>query len=273
MAESVDDDFRPHIWYSLGILLLLAGSVLSGCAPSQEEDDYASRRALLVRQNQGIRELIAEAEKGSLIPSDRFLVGIDESIVTSMLDSELPLERPMGKQFLIRLERARVLLRDKFGLVTIDGSLYRPSTPDRKTAVRVLGGLGAVTIDTTSDVLITQVAIDHIELQKAGALESVLGRSGKKFIAEKGRDLLQDKLPTIRIPVVLARRVRVPAVEQAGFRLEPLIVPIDLSVERVIAAGGKLWVTLNTEIGEVTGARRAVDVTVKMKKKPSEGSK
>ena len=96
------------------------------------------RKAMLERQNQGIRELIAEAERGSLVPRDRFLIGIDEAIVGDLFRTQLPLERPLGKHFRVHLDSATVSLRDKFGAITIEGYVYRPRRPDRRTAVRVL---------------------------------------------------------------------------------------------------------------------------------------
>lgn len=253
------------------ICLLLASGFLAGCAPSEEESVFLGRKALLERQNRGIRELIAEAARGSMVPADRFLVGIDEKIVGDLFSAQLPLERPLGKRFVVRLESATILLRDKLGVVTIEGIIYRPATPDRKTAVRILGGLGAVVVDSTTDMLSINIAIDHIELLQAGALESVLGRGGKKFLAEKSRILLQDALPSLRIPVALARKIRIPAIEEGGVRLDSLVVPLNLSVERVIAARNKLWVTLNAEIGRVTGAEEGLGVVIQ--KKPRAGGK
>ena len=193
--------------------LLLASGFLAGCAPSEEESAFLARKTLLLRQNRGIQELIAEGERGSMVPADRFLVGIDEKIVADLFSAQLPFERPLGKRFIVRLDSATVLLRDKFGVVTISGVVYRPSTPDRKTAVQIFGGLGAVVIDSTTDMLNVKIAIDHIELLQAGMLESVLGGGGKKFLANKGRDMLQDALPSLRVPVALARKIRIPAIE------------------------------------------------------------
>ena len=73
-------------------------------------------------------------------------------------------------------------LRDKFGEITIEGSVHRRATPERKTAVCTFGGLGAVTIDPVSDLLSISIAIDYIELLQAIILESILGRAGKKFL-------------------------------------------------------------------------------------------
>jgi hypothetical protein len=251
--------------------LLVAPLLAAGCAPSDQESAFLSKKALLMRQNRGIRELIAEEERGALVPADRFLIGVDEKIVGSLLSAQLPLERPLGKNFVVRIERATVLLRDKFGNITLEGSLHRVKTPDRKMAVRVLGGLGAVSVDTTTDMLAVKIAIDDIELLQAGILEGVLGRGGKKFLADKGRGLLQDALPSLKVPVVLGRKIKIPALQSESIQLDSLTVPLDLSVERVIAAGGKLWVTLNAKVGTVTGAEEGLGVKIKKKRKPPAG--
>ena len=252
---------------ALTVPLLLV--LLAGCAPSEEEVSFESRRALLMRQNQGIRELIQEQEKGSLVPTGRFLVGVGETLVEDLLRSQLPIQRPLGKRFIVRLDSATVLLRDKFGSITLEGEIHRPATPDRKTAVRVYGGLGAVTIDPETKVLRVQIAIDHIELLQAGLLEGVLGAGGKKFLAQKGRELLQDALPRLEVPVRLGRSIHVPAIQEGAIQLDSLLIPLDLSVERVLAARGKLWATLHAEVGKVRGAEEGLGVAVK--KKPRRG--
>lgn len=251
-----------------GLLVVL----LAGCAPSEEESAYLARKALVVRQNQGIRELIAEAESTSLVPTGRFLVGLDEVVVAGLLRTQLPLESPVGKHFVIRLEKAEVSFRDKFGLVILDGELHRPATPDRKTAIRIHGGLGDVAIDPATGLLSLQLAIDHIELLRAGVLEGILGRTGRKFLAEAGRGLLQEALPKIEVPVALAQNIPIPAIQEAGIELDSLVIPLEVSVERVLAAGGKLWVTVDAEVGQVTGAEEGVEVAIQKKRKAPPGA-
>jgi len=246
---------------------LLCGLVLAGCAPSDEESQFLARKALLQRQNQGIRELIEEEKRGSLVPTNRFLVGIDEKIVVDLFRSQLPMQRPLGKRFIVRLESATVSLRDKYGVVTIQGIVFRPKTPDRKTAVRVIGGLGAVKIDPKSGVIKVNIAIDNLELVQAGLLENVLGRGGKRWLAKKSLPMIQEALPAIEIPAVLGRSIRVPAVQAEGVQLDSLQIPLNLSVGRVIAAAGKLWVTLDAEVGKVTGAEEGIGVAIKKKPK------
>ncbi|MGH7681149.1 MAG: hypothetical protein ACRENN_04095 [Candidatus Eiseniibacteriota bacterium] len=252
---------------------LLGAILISGCSVSQEESDYVSRKALLLRQNRGIRELIDEAERGTMVPADRFLIGIDEKIVEELLRAQLPLERPVGKRFVARIERANVLLRDKFGTITLEGELHRPATPDRKIMVRILGGLGGVAVDTTTDMLSISIAIDRIDILQAGILDPVLGPGGKKFLSDKGKDLLQDAIPKLQVPVVLARQIHVPALQAETIQLDSLTVPLNLSVERVLAANRKLWVTMNAEVGRVTGAEEGLGVQVKKKKPKPPGPK
>ena len=62
-------------------------------------------------------------------------------------------------------------------------------------------------------------------------------------------------------------------IQQGPVRLDSLSVPLDLSVERVLAAGGKLWLTLHAEVGKVTGAEEGLGIAVKKKpRKPGASS-
>ena len=248
-------------------LLLLAATVLSGCSISDEETAYLARKARLERQNQGLRELIDEEQQGKLVPQDKFLVGIDEKVVGDLFRLELPIDRPLGKKFRIKLEKADVKFRDKYGAIDVEGYAYRPETPDRHTAVRVHGGLGGVTIDPKSHLLQIKIAVDDIELVSAGILDPVLGKSGKKLIAQKGKDMLQDALPTLQVPVALAQDINVPAIKEGAVQLSAFTIPLDVSVDHVFAAGGKLWLTFDAKIGEIQGAGEGLGVKVGKKGK------
>lgn len=249
----------------LAILFLLA--LFAGCSPSEKETEFLAAKAILERQNRGLREMIQDEEKGSLVPANRFLIGVDEKVVQGLFNSQLPLERPLGKRFLIRLEEATIEFRDKYGLVIVEGNVHRPQTPERRTAVRVYGGLGAVEIDSTTNLLTIHIAIDDIQILQAGILENVLGSGGKKFLATKARGYLQDQLPAIQVPVGLAREIRVPPIRSGAVSLDSLRIPLDISVERVIAAKQKLWVTLNAEVGNIAGGEQGLGVAIKKRKK------
>jgi hypothetical protein len=252
---------------------MLAASLLAGCAPPEEETNFLARKAVLLRQNQGLRELIAAADSGTLVPADRFLVGIDERVVAEILNSQLPMDRPLGKRFMIHLDRATVLFRDKYGLVTLEGDIHPRTAPHRRTSVRILGGLGAVRIDPGTGLLDADIAIDQVEVLEAGRFENVLGRSGKKLLSKQGRPMLQEALPTLHVPVALAQKIRIPAIQEGPVRLDSLTIPLRMSVEGVLAAGHKLWVYLDAEVGAVTGAEEGLGVVVQKKPHKAGGGK
>lgn len=252
--------------------VLLSAALLAGCATSEEEDSFTSRKALLLRQNQGIRELIEAQEKGSMVPTGRFLIGIGETVVGDLFRSELPLDRPLGERLEIHLDTATILFRDKFGVVTLDGNVHRRATPDRKAAVRVIGGLSSVAVDPETKQLRLRIAIDDIEILEAGVLESVLGGGTRKFLAEKARPMLEDALPELSVPVALGQSIAVPAIEADAVSLASVQVPLDFAVERVIAAGGKLWITIDAKVGRISGADKGLNVNVK-KTPRKDGSK
>jgi len=229
--------------------------------------EFEARKALLERQNQGLRELITEAEAGKLVPHDRFLVGLHESLVADIVRRQLPLQRPLGDRFVVTIESATIRFQDKFGVIVLDGKLHRPESPDRRTALRIHGGLGGIEIDPESHVLSMRVAIDRMELIEAGILQGVLGPGGRKFVADRGKDLLEDALPTFRVPVAVAHQLKVPAFNDPPVVLDSLHVPFDLDVERVIAVGGNLWITLDAQVGAVVGGEEGLGVSVKTKSK------
>ena len=99
------------------------------------------------------------------------------------------------------------------------------------------------------------------------SLQGVLGPGGRKFVAERGKELLEDALPTFRVPVAVAQKLKVPALDDGPVVLDSLHVPFDLDVERVLAVGGNLWVTLDAQVGAVVGGEEGIGVSVKTKKK------
>ena len=82
------------------------------------------------------------------------------------------------------------------------------------------------------------------------------------------------RLPTFQVPVAVAHQLKVPATQGGAVAMDSLHVPFDLDVERVIAVGGQLWVTLDAHVGEVQGGEEGLGVSVKTKskKKPAKGA-
>jgi hypothetical protein len=251
--------------------LAIAACVLAlACGPSEEEAAYEARTIALERRIRGLAELVAEAEKGSLIPADRFFVGVDEKLVADLFRSQLPLEQPLEDRFVVRLDTAEMQFRAKYGAVRIEGRIHPRALPARSVALRIDGGLGEAAIDPATGILRVRIAIDHIDVAEAAGLESVLGEGVIRYLGATGREILQDSLPAIEVPVTLSRAVPVPAVEEKGVRLGALEVPLEVSVERVMAAGGKLWVSFDARVGAVKGGHGGLGVDIDKKPKPPE---
>lgn len=251
-------------------LLAAAGAAAFGlaCGPSEEQVQYEARKAELERRERGLRELVADAEGGSLIPANRFFVGVGEQLVEDLFRSQLPLEQPLEDRFVVRLEAADMEFDDKYGAVRIQGRIHPVRFPSRQVALRIEGGLGEASIDPESGILRVRVAIDHIDIAEAGGLEKLLGRGAIRYLGGKGREILEGAIPPIEVPVKLERAVPVPAVEEGGVRFAALEVPLEVSVERVLALGGKLWVSFDAAVGQVKGGEGGLGVEIHKKPKP-----
>lgn len=243
--------------------------MLLACGPSEEEVRYQARRAELERRARGLRELVADAEQGSLIPTDRFFVGVGETLVQDLFRSQLPLDQPLEDRFVVRLESAAIELDDRYGAVRIEGRIHPVRFPARQVALRIEGGLGEAAIDPATGILRVRVAIDHIDIAEAGGLERVLGRGVISYLGGKGRELLEEAIPPIEVPVTLERAVPVPAVEEGGVRFAALEVPLEISVERVLAVGGKLWVVFAAGVGPVKGGEQGLGVELHRRPEPA----
>lgn len=242
--------------------------LLAACGPSEEQVQYEARKAELERRAQGLRELVADAEQGTLIPTDRFFVGVGEELVQDLFRSQLPLEQPLEDRFVVRLESAEMDFDDKYGSVRIQGRIHPVRFPSRQVALKIDGGLGEAAIDPATGILRVRVAIDHIDIAEAGGLEKVLGRGVISYLGGKGRELLEEAIPPIEVPVKLERAVPVPAVEEGGVRFAALEVPLEVSVERVLAVGGKLWVAFHAGVGPVKGGEQGLGVEIHKRPKP-----
>ena len=104
---------------------------------------------------------------------------------------------------------------------------------------------------------------------EASGLPGLLGRGAMNFLGGAVRDALARVIPAIEVPVTLERGVPVPAVEEGGVRFSALEVPLEVSVERVFATGGKLWVVFDAAVGRVRGGEGGLGVEIQRKPKPA----
>lgn len=242
--------------------LALAAALAAACGPSDEEGLYRARKAELERRNRGLAELISEARQGSLLPPDRFMVGVDESLTRDLFESQLPLEQVVRGLVVVHLDRATFRFREKYGTVRIDGGIRFRGLPVPPVALGIQGGLDEVELDPETGVLRVRIAIDHVAVEQAAGLEGLLGRGALNFLGGGARDLLAEAIPPLDVPVSIEQAIPVPALEEGGVSLPAVEVPLAVSVERVLAAGGKLWVIFAAEVGRVLGAEDGLGVEI-----------
>jgi hypothetical protein len=189
-------------------------------------------------------------------------VGVDETLADELFESQLPLERVVRGLVRVQLDSATFRFREKYGTVRIDGNIRFRGLPVPPVALGIQGGLEEAEVDPETGILRVRIAIDHVELEQAAGLEGILGRGAINFLGGGAREILAQVLPPLEVPVAIEQAIPVPALEEGGVRLSALEVPLEVSVERVLAAGGKLWVIFDAAVGTVVGGEKGLGVEI-----------
>ena len=244
------------------LLPLLTGLVL-GCR-SSDADRVSPEEAVLLRQRQGLTELLEAARKGPLVPFDQVLVIVDQGLVKDLLESATPYERLVADRYRIRLESAGVTFEDGFALVRLDGraSLANRDEKDVFADVSVYGGLDVLGLDPDSGTLRAAVRVMAFEATRVG----VLGMDApvRRLIEDLGSERIEEfnvLASDLEIPVRLEREITIPEIGPEGeIRIPAAVVPLQVAVTDVKAYRGKLWVSIGVAV--VPGAAAADTATV-----------
>ena len=230
--------------------LLLAAAVLTGCGDSGAgRARYHAREAVLRREIQGLKDVIAETEQGKpLLPEGHLVVAVHERLVGELLRAGLPQEADVDR-YRVRVERAEVSFRGKYSLVTLDGSVSVRGRPSLSGAIRVFGGLDRLELDPATGTLRARVGIDYVDVERAAGLEDLLGGRMLEQVGEKGRETLRALLPPIEIPVRLEPNLSFDEVSQGPVAIQGARLPLQVTVSQVLALGGRLWVSLEARPG------------------------
>ena len=227
----------------------------AGCRGSAGRENAASaERAVLERQLQGLRGLVAAAERGVLIPFDHVLAVADEDLVQGLLRETLPFERVVAERFRVRVEKAEVHFRDGFGLVRLDGvaSLVAAPAESVSAEVTVYGALDVVDLDPQSGILLGSVTIIAVDARRVAVL-GVSPWKAEVLVEELARERLESfgaLASRLEIPIQLEGRVELPPVgPEGGVRIEGATVPVRARVTDVKAFDGRLWVCIEAAAG------------------------
>jgi hypothetical protein len=221
----------------------------------------AAGPAVLARQRAGLESLLEEARSGPLVPFDRVLVVVDQALVQDLLASAIPYERVISR-YRIRVTAATVRFEDGFALVRLDGRASLASSPEAAAfaEVSVFGGLDVLDLDPDSGLLRGEVRAIAVDARRVSVMGVGAPKDAEELIEQLGKERLDAfgvLASRLQIPVRLERAVTLPAVgPDGGVRIAAASIPLQVAVKQVRALRGKLWVSIDAQVGRVEGSPR-----------------
>lgn len=211
--------------------------------------DLRAKKVVLQREVAGLRESVARIESGApLVPPDDVAIAIESSLIRDLLDAQLPLDAEV-KGYHLNLASAEVEFKES-PLIRLRGSLYPVDNPSLFAEATALGALADISIDAGSSTLKARLALDHLAIQKAAGLESVLSGSALDEVAREIRVSAAAKVPAIRIPVKVQQQVDIPKLTLGPIQLEAASLPLQAAVSQVMTGTDRLWISIRFQPGE-----------------------
>jgi hypothetical protein len=212
--------------------------------------ELRAQRVVLQREVDGLREVVARLERGEpVLPLDDVAISIDEAFVRDLIAAQLPFEADVDR-FHLSLTKAEVLFRGS-PVVRLRGALHLRERPGLEAAVDVLGALEAIEVDPASSTLKARIAVDHLGIERAAGIESILSGSTLDEVARLVRLEIKDNLPPIQIPVKVQQSIDLPAVTQGPVRIDGARMPLQAAVSQVVAGQGRLWIAVHFQPGDL----------------------
>jgi len=235
-----------------GVVLgaLFAGAAgLAGCDRGYEGGgDLRAQRVVLEREVEGLRAVVERLEQGEpMLPANDVAVAVDEALIRDLVVAQLPFATDVDR-FHVELTGADVQFRGS-PTVQLQGRLQVRDQPDLTAAVTLFGALSDVRIDNATSTLLATLAADHVTIAEATGFASYLSGATIDEVARLVRLEIGTKLPAIRIPVKVEQAIAFPAVTDGPVRVEGARMPLEVAVSQVVAARGRLWVSVRVTPG------------------------
>jgi hypothetical protein len=216
---------------------------------SRSEAMLSAREAMLLRQNQGLDELIGRAERGPLLDlsGDHAVVIVDQELVESLLGALVPAEHLIAGRYRVHVAKATVAFEDGFGLVRLDGRASLAGAEAEVFAdLTVFGDLEVLRTQPTSEVLEARIHVVAVEARRVDML--VEARQAQDLVEELGKTKLEEfavLASSLQIPVRQEHAFQVPALGPRGpVQIEAASVPFRMTVLDVMAFHGKLFISM-----------------------------
>ena len=245
---------KPH---RMGWALVPALALSLACGSRFEGGgDLRAQKVVLQREVDGIRAVVARLERGEpMLPLEDVAIAIDDALVRDIIGAQLPFEADVDR-FHLTLTEAEVHFKGS-PVVRLRGSLVVRERPALAAAVNVIGALEDINVDQASSTLRAKVAVDHLGIEKAAGIESILSGATLDEIARMVRLEIKDKLPAIQIPVKVQQSIDLPAVTRGPVRVDGARMPLAAAVSQVVAGQGRLWIAVHFQPGDVVKTKDA----------------
>jgi hypothetical protein len=238
-------------------VLCLVVLALAGCQSGGPRARAES--AVLRRQAQTLRGLIAAIETDEAFSSRHVTLGIGQELVRDLLQLALPIETETAPDLRLRLETAQVAFENGESRVTLRGRVSRLGSSGTFADLVVHGGLHRFEVGEGAGHVTARVALERIEVRQAEAeglrrdlVEAVIGRLGAPAL-----QALAEQLPPLSVPIRFERGLELEAMSLGPFEIAPGSLRFRVALAEVVALGGRLWVML--EVSAVPGSARARD--------------
>jgi hypothetical protein len=229
--------------------VLASLALVAGCDRAYEGGgDLRAQRVVLQREVEGLRAVVARLERGEpLLPANDIAIAVDEALVRDLIVAQLPFETEVDR-FHVQLTDADVQFRGS-PTVQLRGRLQMREQPDLTATITLFGALSDVRIEQATSTLLATVAADHLTIAEATGLAQYLSGAAIDEAARLVRLEMRATLPTVRIPVKVQQAIEFPAVTDGPVRVDGARMPLEVAVSQVLAARGRLWVSVRVTPG------------------------
>jgi hypothetical protein len=244
---TVDAMIRGRFMRSPILPLIATALLIAACGREvervQPDSALASELKLLERQVTSLKAAIADARRGELFPQGDIAIGVSEEVVRSAVSQALPIEKPVGTEFMARIDRALVSFRSMQGSVKLEGRVWAVADPGTYADLVLLGGIVDVAIDKDTGVLRAEILLDGWDVKRAAAIgtEAEWIKSLVLVLGDRGLGALRDLVPDVRIPVGIERGIELPGISGGSVTIPSGRLPMDATVSRVLPLSGRLW--------------------------------
>lgn len=243
---------------ALGGLAWAAGAFLAASPLFPGRGRLVEEIAKLHRDTDALEDALAAANAGTFIGPEDVVVGVSEQAVAALFAATLPIEQTIpgflnAGSVTVRIHRVSVLFDGGLGTVSVDGRAWFTHLKGVAAVAHLSGGFSEARIDPVRHTLVARVSIDTLDARPVpgGLLEKVLRGALLQRLNARGREAITRALPTLEVPVKLDQRLRIPPLNADPVHvIEGGSLPVAVSLTRVFASHGRLWLALRPQLGE-----------------------